>query len=146
MKALTFLLGEWEGNGWIAFGPENRNEFSQTERVESRLNGLVVLVEGTGKDKGSGESKVVHHALAVISYDLKAERYRFAAHTADGRYVDATATVGDRDVQWGFESPWGPVRYTIQVTDDGEWFEIGENSRDGSSWQKFFEMRLRRIR
>ena len=39
-------------------------------------------------------------------------------------------------------TPQGKVRYTITRTAEGAWFEIGEYSRDGQQWAKFFEMTL----
>lgn len=142
MEALGFLLGEWEGNGWIAFGPQ-RNEFRQTETVVGHLDGLLIVVEGKGR--ASEDNRVVHDAYAVVSYDDKTKRYRFAAYTGEGRYVDATATVGNDELEWGFESAYGTVRYTIRLTESGEWHEVGESSQNGTDWRQFFEMRLARV-
>lgn len=38
----------------------------------------------------------------------------------------------------------GTIRYTMDLTDAGEWHEIGERSSDGTKWEKFFEMTLRK--
>jgi hypothetical protein len=35
-------------------------------------------------------------------------------------------------------------RFTITLTPAGEWWEIGEFSRDGTTWTKFFEMTLKK--
>ena len=48
---------------------------------------------------------------------------------------------------WGFAVPQaGRVRFTITLTQAGEWWEIGEFSRDGATWAKFFEMTLKKKR
>ncbi len=45
---------------------------------------------------------------------------------------------------WSMTHPQaGRVRYTIRV-DAGRWHEVGESSRDGISWSRFFEMGLAR--
>ena len=148
MKKLNFLTGNWNGEGWIEMGP-NRSTFKQTESVQSKLNGTVILVEGLGKGKlaGTGEEGIVHNALATISYDSSAKKFLFRAFRADGNYVDANVTVGDKSLIWGFRSPQGAeIKYTIKLTDAGQWHEIGEFSMDGKQWRKFFEMTLQRVK
>jgi len=36
------------------------------------------------------------------------------------------------------------VRFSLEITPDGKWFEIGEISRGDSPRQEFFEITLRR--
>lgn len=150
LKRLDFLLGEWKGAGWIEMGPGRRAEFQQTEHVQSRLNGTVILVEGLGRGKmgSTGEEGVVHHALAVISYNTGAKKLAFRAFRADGNSVDADATVSDKGMVWGFRDPQRgmQVRYTIKLDEMGRWNEVGELSMDGQAWRKFFEMTLQRVK
>ncbi len=150
MKKLAFLAGDWRGEGWIEMGPGKRSMFIQTETVQSKLNGTVLIVEGLGKGKigGTGEEGVIHNALAVISYDSAAKKHQFRAFRADGNYIDATATVGDKQLVWGFRDPQRgtEIRYTIKLTDVGQWREVGEFSMDGKQWRQFFEMTLQRAK
>jgi hypothetical protein len=46
-------------------------------------------------------------------------------------------------VQWSREVPGGRIRNTALYTGD-EWHEIGEFSRDGTTWTQIMELRLRR--
>jgi hypothetical protein len=46
-------------------------------------------------------------------------------------------------VVWTREVPGGRVRNTARYTSD-EWHEVGEFSRDGTSWTQVMELRLRR--
>jgi hypothetical protein len=95
-------------------------------------------------DKETGS--VVHQAFVVVSFDEKAKRYRFQAYTDRGSYTEAEAKVEDGKLEWGFRIPQaGEVRYTITVTENGRWFEIGEISSDGKQWRKSFEMTLERV-
>lgn len=49
--------------------------------------------------------------------------------------------------QWAFQGPQGiSIRYTVKLTEKGEWFERGEMSQDGKSWRQFHEMTLRRVK
>jgi hypothetical protein len=143
MKKLDWLVGRWKGAGWIQMGPQGRKEFTQTETIQARLNGLVLIIEGEGKAKEDGST--VHSALAFVSYDDRAKTFRWRAFTADGRQTDTTAKVDTHALEWGLEIPQrGRMRYTIKLNDKGEWFEIGEMSQDGQKWNKFFEMTLQR--
>jgi hypothetical protein len=142
MDKLKTLQGEWKGAGWIMLGPGQRAEFNQRETVSSKLNGLVVTIDGLGKDAKDAD-RTVHQAFAVISYDAEKPAYRFSTYTADGRNLDAEATVGDNTLVWGFSAPYGKIRYTITFGIN-EWHEVGERERPDApgAWSKFFEMNL----
>ena len=148
MKKLDFLLGQWKGEGWMEFAPGQRRTFKGTEVVQSKLDELLLVVEGVhrGKAGDKGPEVVVHSAFAVVSYDDKAKRYRFQAFTGRGNFEDVEAKVSERQLVWGMNVPqFGDVRYTIKLDDKGRWFEIGEVSRDGKTWQQFFEQTLQRV-
>jgi hypothetical protein len=150
MSAVGWLEGEWAGSGWMEMAPGVRSEFRGTERVERRVSGWVLVIEGRytawmGPEAGDVP---VHEALAVISYDAASGRYLFRPWTARGGNGEAhPATVEEDRMVWGYADPWmGRVRYTITRTADGAWFEEGHRSADdGASWQKFFEMTLTRV-
>ena len=149
MKKLEFLIGEWKGEGWAEFVPGQRRTSPAMERVQWKLGGMIMLVEGLGKTKvpGKQEEVVVHSALAIISYDAKAKLYRIKSYLADGRSTDAEAEFVAEGFQWRFQAPQGPsIRYTIKITDKGEWFERGEMSQDGKSWRQFHEMTLQPVK
>ena len=148
MKKLDFLLGQWKGEGWMEFAPGQRRTFKGTEVVQSKLDGLLLAVEGVhrGQAGDKGKEVVVHNAFGLVSYDDKAKRYRFQAFTGRGNYEDVEAKVSERQLVWGMKIPqFGDVRYTIKLDDKGRWLEIGEVSRDGNTWRKYFEMTLQRV-
>lgn len=146
MKKLGILEGDWRGEGWQQMGPGGRKPVSVTEAVRFKLDGTIMVIDGRGTTKNeAGEERVVHNAFAVISYDPAANRYDMKAYLADGRSTDATAEWVDGAFQWGFATPQGfRIRYTIRLTDKGEWHEVGEMSQDGTTWRQFFEMTLHR--
>jgi len=149
MKKLNFLVGEWKGEGWTEFIPGQRRSSPIAESVQVKLGGMVLLVEGLGKTKvpGKQEEVVVHNALGILSYDEKAKIYRLRSHIATGQTTDAEAKFTDGGFQWGFQAgPSLSFRYTVKLTDKGEWFEIGEMSQDGATWRKFHEMTLQKLK
>jgi hypothetical protein len=143
MKGLQFLAGKWTGSGWIMMGPGQRRTFTQTEDVQAKLGGLILTVEGMGRnDKG----EVSHHAFAVISWDPEGKAYRFRSHDQHGRSLDAASSVEDGVFEWGAEMGPRRIRYRIRLNAKGQWYEVGETAAAGGPWQKMFEMTLDRAR
>jgi hypothetical protein len=149
MKKLDFLIGQWKGEGWMEFAPGERQTFKGSEVVQSKLDGLVLAIDGLhlGQAGDKGKEVVVHSAFGSVSYDDKAKRYRFQAFTGRGNYVDTEAKATEGQLVWGMKVPqFGDVRYTIKLDEKGRWFEVGEVSQDGKEWRKFFEMTLERVK
>src|ERR1700733_1730203 len=90
MKKLDFLVGQWSGEATV-----NRSEgqppikLMQTEDVQFKLDGLVMVIEGTGRN-GNGDT--AFQALATISYDDATSTYHFRAYN-EGRYLDTELNV-----------------------------------------------------
>ena len=83
MRALDFLVGEWKGDAWIQMGPKKEHAI-QTERVQSKVGGEVLLIEGLGKRKleDGSAGEVVHDAMGVVSWNKKTGAYQFNTHVA----------------------------------------------------------------
>jgi len=141
MKKLDSMIGEWKGSGWIQQG-DKRETFTGTERVQRKIDGMALLVEGNFTN---AEGKVIHETLAVLSFDASQSKYRFRTYLASGRNGDQDFKVVSDGYEWGFQSPMGTIRYTIKTAND-VWFEIGEYSKDGKTWIKFFEMKLNKVK
>lgn len=141
MTKLKFLVGHWKGEAKM----DGRPDMVHVETVESRLDGMVLVVEGMGR--AQKDDDLVHHAMGVISYDARAKHYRVVAYRDDGESVDAVATfLSDGSFQWSFDTTGQrSVRYTIRVSGSGEWQETGEIARDGKTWLPFYEATLSRV-
>lgn len=150
LDRLDFLLGEWEGGGWMEYAQGQRGEFKGTERVERRLGDrLVVLERSLTAWMGPRRGDVpVHEALGVFSWDPRSSGFVFRIWTARGDGGTSPAEVEDGRITWGYEDPrQGTIRYTITLTPEGAWHEVGDASRDGGeTWHRFFEMTLAKRR
>lgn len=147
MKKLAWMVGEWRGTGSMQMGPGPAMTSQVHERIESKLDGLAIHVEGIGMAKdAAGKETKVHHALATISWSPECKCYRFPAHTMHGSFVNAEMRIVDNTVVWGFKTGPMEIRYTIRQTDKGQWNEVGDRSMDGKTWQRFFEMNLDRVK
>ncbi len=149
MKVFDGWVGHWQGNGSMQMGPGEAKKSSVDEHIESRLDGMIIVVEGVGTEKDASTNKetTVNHAFAVLSYDQQSGDYKFRSYLSDGRSTDAWLKVlAENKFQWGFDSPRGKIRYNITIDPVKKtWNETGEFSQEGTNWNKFFEMNLAKV-
>ena len=120
MRKLSFLAGHWSGPVTIVRGPGEPLHLTQTEDIEYKLDGLVLLIEG--KSTGA-DGKAAFTALATIAYDDASHTYRFRAYN-DGHYLDTELTVPANSFSWGFTAGPAHIVNTMHLTDKGEWAEV----------------------
>lgn len=150
LKPFNAWLGHWQGESSMKMGNGPARTARVDERVESKLEGAIIIVEGVGKavNAATQQEMVVHHAFGVLSYDLNTKEYKFKTYLKDGRGTDAWVKLtGDNTFQWGFDIPnRGKTRYAITIDPAKKtWHETGEFSADGSTWIPFIEMNLTRV-
>ncbi len=134
MSKISFVEGEWKGSGWIMRQDRKKHYFEQSEEVVLTLDGTAIFIEGVGKQ----EFDTVHHALAIINYDLEKQQYNFRSYLKDGKSGDSKLELLEGKLYW---YPTDFIRYIISINENNEWLEIGEiNKMD--NWYKFFEMKL----
>jgi len=138
MHKLAFLAGHWSGPATISQGPGEPLHLTQTEEIQYKLDGLVLLIEGASRDSSG---KVVFSALATVSYDDAAHAYRFRAYH-DGRYLDTELTVAADGFSWGFDAGPAHVANTMHLTGKGEWAETTEVTVGGNPPHRSVDMLL----
>lgn len=141
---LDFMIGTFTGEGWIV-GPDRvRQTFTHVERAETRMDGLVLTVEGTGTSPGADEPSF--RAFGVISWNTESDVYEMQTFAYGAHWQVSGALIAPGVFQWGFEpNERVAIRYTITAPEPGQWREIGEVSLDqGQTWNPFFEMNLTR--
>ena len=141
MKKLDFLAGKWSGEAAVSRGRGEPIKLTQTETVQFKMDGLVMLVEGAGRN---AEGRIVFQALATISNDDATSTYRFHAHS-DGRYLDTELKVTPNGFEWGYTA--GPLKVSnvMRVNPKGEWVETTESTYGATPPRKSVEMTLRRV-
>jgi hypothetical protein len=140
MQKLNFLAGQWSGPATIFAGPGEPLRLTQTESVQYKLDGLVLLIEGAGH---TTEGKTAFRALATISFDDATNTYHFRAYN-DGHYVDTAIVVQKDGFSWGFNA--GPARITnsMRLTDSGEWAETTDVTVGSNKPRRSVDMLLKR--
>ena len=142
MSNVKFLVGQWKGTGWMLIDGK-KQYFDQTENINAKLDGGVIIVEGMGKVPQTG--RVIHNALGMLTYDVAKKQYRWTSTTTSGYISDVAPDVSHEKFVWMLSGRAGKIRYTI-TSDKGDWLEIGEQSNDeGKTWTQNFEMRLKKL-
>lgn len=141
MRKLSFLVGHWSGPVTIVRGPGEALHLTQTEDVEYKLDGLVLLVEGKST---SADGKVLFSALATIAYDDASHTYRFRAYH-EGHYLDTELSVPANGFSWSFTAGPAQIVNTMHLTGKGEWDEVTEATVGSNPPHRSVEMLLRHV-
>ena len=142
MKKLDFLVGKWTGEARISRGSGETTDLVQTEEASYKLDGLILVIEGTGRTK-SGTP--VLQALGVISYDDESKTYHMRAFN-DGRFLETDVKLLDEDqgMSWGFTLGEVKTKSVMRINQNGEWTELHEITIGSDPPKKLMEVTVRR--
>lgn len=123
MKPLSVWVGKWTGEGWSMDESRQRTIFTVEENIQWKLDGLVMMAEGVGKDKASG--KVGFHSFGVVYFNNEKNTYEMKSFLQEGSTTVAKASVsGNLKFVWGFDVQGGRIEYTTTIDGDS-WHEKG---------------------
>lgn len=140
MRKLSFLTGRWSGPVTIVRGAGEPLHLTQTEDVEYKLDGLVLLIEGKST---SADGKALFSALTTVAYDHASRTYRFRAYN-DGHYLDTELSVPAKGFSWSFAAGPAHVVNPMHLTDKDEWHEVTEVTVGNNPPHPSVEMLLQR--
>src|SRR5215472_2531751 len=139
MRKLGFLVGKWAGEARLLRGPAESVELLQTEEAQYKLDGLILMIEGVGRTKSSGQP--VLQALGIISYDDESKTFRMRAFN-DGRFLETEVHLlqDGKGMNWGFVL--GEIRTSsvMRITETGDWTELAEITIGSESPRKLLEL------
>jgi hypothetical protein len=138
MRKLSFLAGHWSGPVTIVRGPGEAPHLTQTEDVEYKLDGLVLLIQGKST---SADGKLLFSALATIAYDDASHTYHFRAYN-DGHYLDTELSVPANGFSWSFTAGPAHIVNTMHLTGKGEWDEVTDVTVGSNPPHRSVEMLL----
>jgi hypothetical protein len=142
MKRLGFLVGKWAGEARLLRGPTESVELLQTEEVQYKLDGLIVVIEGVGRTKSGGQ--LVLQAFGIISYDDERGTYRLRAFN-DGRFLETQMKLleAGKGMTWGFALGEIKTNSVLRINERGEWTELAEISIGSQPSKKLLELTVR---
>ena len=143
MKRLHSLAGAWKGDArlWDAAG--SVTDIVQTETATYWLDGLLLVIEGIGNEKGTG--KPLLHAMAIISYDDARSEYRMLVFT-EGRRLESELAVEEEGklIRWGFVMGEIETASWLRITAADEWTEGATLTAGSAEPRTLIEMRCTR--
>jgi hypothetical protein len=141
MKKLEFLVGKWAGEARILRGPGEPVVMMQTEEVQYKLDGLVLLIEGVGKAKADGKPAL--QALGIVSYDDETSTYHMRAFN-DGRFLETEVKLIDKGFTWGFAVGQYRTSSVMRIDEKGDWTEAHEITIGTQPPRKYMELSVSR--
>jgi hypothetical protein len=141
MHKLSFLVGKWSGEARILRGSGEPLELVQTEKAEYKLDGLVLMIEGIGRNKADG--KVALQALGIVSYDDEAAAYHMRTYN-DGRYLETEVKLADngKGITWGFVLGEIKTSSVLRIDEKGQWTELTEITIGSQPPRKLMELKV----
>jgi hypothetical protein len=143
MQKLSFLVGSWSGEVHVQRGPGNLATLFQTEDVEYKLGGLVLVIEGTGRTQTDQQPSL--QALGIISYDDATGAYHMRAWN-DGRFLESDVQLLEdgKSLRWGFGV--GDIRSSslLQIDKGGQWTETAELIIGSQAPRRLMDLTVRR--
>jgi len=139
MAKLGFLIGKWSGEARIFRGSGEPLDLTQTEEVQYKLEGLILMIEGVGRSKSDGKPAL--QALGIISYNDEAGTYRMRAYN-DGRYLETEVKLSEtgKGLTWGFAVGEIKTSSVLRINEKGEWTELAEITIGSQPPRKLMEL------
>jgi hypothetical protein len=141
MKSSRSWWGDRRRRRGSRAGPAKPLRTVQTEDVQYKLDGLVLLIEGTSRD---ASGKVVFFRALGRSPTMMRNRNTICASYNDVRYLDTELEVTPNGFAWGYEAGPLKVRNTMRLNGKGEWVETTESQFGSEPQRTSLEMRLKR--
>jgi hypothetical protein len=141
MRKLSFLVGKWTGEARILRGVGESLELVQTEEAEFKLNGLILVIEGTGRNTADGKAAL--QALGMISFDDESGTYHMRAYN-DGRSLDTEVKIAENGIgmTWGFALGEIKTSSLMRISELGDWTELHEITVGSQPPRRFMEVRV----
>jgi hypothetical protein len=122
MKKLGFLVGKWSGEARILRGALPDQVLLQTEEAYYKLDGLLLVIEGTGHE--APDMKPELQAFGVLSYDDENRTYRMRAFNM-GRFLETEINLlsDGQGLTWGFDLGLVKSSAILRINEQGDWTE-----------------------
>jgi len=139
MKKLGFLVGKWIGEARLLRGPDESVELLQTEEAQYKLDGLILVIEGVGRTKLSGQPLL--QAYGIVSFDDEGGTYRLRAFN-DGRFLETHTKLLEegKGLRWGFALGEITTNSVLRINERGEWTELAEISIGSQPPKKLLQL------
>ena len=152
MKKLDFVIGKWEGEGWLLVGPDQRYPFSVAESYSYRCNGLIVDGEGKFRPGGAQEDTETPtmYGLGMIYFDRQSGEYRMWHYGGTGSGFVFTQKI-EIDIKHrtlhyiNVDAKGETYMFSFVIDDEGILTARTERQKPDSTWYVSMEFRMRKI-
>tara|TARA_R110002051_G_scaffold32382_3_gene73104 strand:+ start:31723 stop:32247 length:525 start_codon:yes stop_codon:yes gene_type:complete len=143
--SLAWMIGQWEGSGWMIDRERQRQTFDVFEEARLGSGGEAVILFGEGfSPAGAGRGgEPAHNATGLIS--RTSDGYEMRSVTIEGHSQDVAMTVTETGFSWSLSlGPQGRLNYEARHA-NGVWEETGAYCPPEGECHANFYMRLERV-
>lgn len=69
MSRIAYLVGEWEGEGWLMMAPGSRTTYRQTERVVASAQNTALVIHGEGTERDNAGAVRIRYIVTHTAND-----------------------------------------------------------------------------
>ncbi|WP_420127447.1 hypothetical protein [Longimicrobium sp.] len=144
LARLSFMLGEWQGTGWVRYAPDGpMREARVTGKGQPRLGGLVLGWSSVATSTDRERATVLSNDLGV-RFRADSSVYRATLQHGSAS-VQGWVRAGACTMEWGYTNPANArslFRFSARLA-GGSLVEAGERSSDGgSTWWPFYAAQM----
>jgi hypothetical protein len=152
MKKLDFVIGIWEGEGWLLASPDQRYPFSVTESYSYRCGGLLIDGEGRFRPQGVPEDAETNtmYGLGMIYFDRPSGEYRMWHYGGTGSGFAFTQKIGidaeRRALHYiNIDARGETYKFGFTIDDEGILTARSERQKPDGTWYVSMEFRMQRV-
>jgi hypothetical protein len=150
MGKVSFLVGEWQGEGWSLTRSGERERFWVKESYRYRGDRDLLDMEGRFGEILPDGTKLSEqqYALGILFYDRESSQYLMWHYGGDGTFFTARMEVDieKRAAQYTRIYPEaGPGIFRLVIGEDGVWVTTVEILRPDQTRLRFMEFRMKRL-
>ena len=144
LARLSFMLGEWQGTGWVRYEPEGPvREARVTSQGQARLAGAALGWSSIATSSDRERAVVLSNDLSV-RFRADSSVYRATLQHGSAS-VQGWVRAGACTLEWGYTNPADArslFRFSSRLA-GGSRVEAGERSSDGgSTWWPFYAAQM----
>ena len=148
LAPLKSFVGQWQGEGWIAYPPGERSPIRTAVTAAFHGGGAFFVLEeqAWGRLGGADAPETpLHTAMTVYHYDPHTRSLGVRMYEVSVGAVDGVVLATTDMVTLVFVAPGGGGRFRLTMMSAADtWAMFGHESADGSVWTQNLEVRYRR--
>jgi hypothetical protein len=140
----SFMIGLWQGEGWINMGTGNINMYV-SQKIKYALDKQLIIEEGVGFsiDTLKKDTTVVYNPFSIYYVDSISKKTKIWSYTEDNMVYETIVFDSiKKKLEMIFKDNNGYIKIIDDFSSENLWLETGLISQDGKNWTTFLELKM----